>query len=507
MTATRADQRIGAATAGSPGWFLPGLVVITLLGLVGRFVYLVRSKVDKASTFTQGDAFWYSSTAHNLGRGKLFVNAFDGTVTADHPPLTVLLLGPAAVLFPDSTYAQRVTMTLLGAATIAVIGLAARRLAGPVAGLAAAALAAVSPSLWVSDVLIMSETPAALLVALVLWAGIALAERPTTRLVILAGALCGLAALARAETGLFLPLMVWPMLALARDFDWRRRLRLAALATAATVAVIAPWTVLNLTRFQEPVSLSTNDGLTLVGSNCDTTYRGRITGGWTIEPCVTDVYDMIDSRKPPLTEAQREAAASDPSAKPCTDPNQARPPCWDSSRVSKLMRSEGARYIGGHLDEVPRVVLIRNARVWGWYRFDQGVGIGAFEGRRQWVSRWGFYTTWALLPVAAAGAILIRRRRISLIPFGASLLVVVVVTSSFYGLVRFRLPYDVASCLLVGVAAAALFDRRRGPPEAAPSPGEPSDRTGSGRPGAQALRPGPQPVGGDDDHRLGDDPR
>ena len=46
-----------------------------------------------------------------------------------------------------------------------------------------------------------------------------------------------------------------------------------------------------------------------------------------------------------------------------------------------------------------------------------------------------------------------------MIPFVASLLIVVVVSTAFYGLVRFRLPYDLASCLLGGVVVAAALDR------------------------------------------------
>ena len=442
-------------------WFTPGLIAITLAALVGRFTYLIRSRVNNTASIFQGDAFWYSTTAQNLAKGKLFLNAFTGNPTADHPPLTVIVLGPASLLFRNSTYAQRATMVLLGAATVAVIGLAARRLAGPRAGLIAAGVAALAPTLWVSDVLLMSETPTALLIALLLWAGTELADRQCHRLVLIVGLLCGLATLSRAETGLFLPFMVWPILALSREGSWQQRLKLAGLATIATLAVIAPWTILNLTRFQEPVLLSNNDGVTLLGANCRTTYHGSLTGGWVIEPCLTDLYTTIDGHKPPLTpaqgEAQKAAKLATPRKKLCDDPFQKRLPCWDASKVSKLMRSAGSTYVTHHKADLPRVILARNGRAWGIYRPGQGVAAGVAEGRERWVSRWGFLQTWLLFPVSAAGAIVLRRRRVSLIPFAASVLIVVIVTSAFYGLVRFRLPYDVASCLLIGVAVSALF--------------------------------------------------
>ena len=60
----------------SPGdmvrWFTPGLIAITLAALVGRFTYLIRSRVNNTASIFQGDAFWYSTTAQNLARGEFF---------------------------------------------------------------------------------------------------------------------------------------------------------------------------------------------------------------------------------------------------------------------------------------------------------------------------------------------------------------------------------------------------------------------------------------------------
>ncbi|MEO6988109.1 MAG: glycosyltransferase family 39 protein [Aquihabitans sp.] len=401
-------------------------------------------------TFRQGDAFWYSSVANNLAAGRWFENPFDGLPTADHPPLTVLVLGPASWLFDGSTYAQRMTMVVLGAATIALAGLAGRRLAGPTAGVAVAVAVAVAPSLWVNDVVIMSETLTALLVVLVLWVGIVLADRPTDRVAILAGALCGLAALARAEIALFLPLMVWPILVLNRDVDRRRQLLRMGMATVATVAVIAPWSLWNLGRFQEPVAISTNDGLTLLGANCDPTYFGPLKGAWTLDNCSLPILEDLDSRKPVDGPTEFD--------EPCADTNQLRPPCWDPSTKSKIMRGEALSYIRHHLGDVPGVVVARQGRVWGWYRLEQAANSGIAEGRLPAVTRWGFYTTWALSPVALLGLVVLRRRGTTIVPFVASWALVVVVVSGFYGLVRFRIPFDVSLCFLVGVVVAAIIE-------------------------------------------------
>lgn len=456
------------------GRFAPGLALIAVLAFAGRILYLVTSKVDRTSTIHQGDAFWYSSVAWATAKGHVLTNPFFGGPTADHPPLTVVVLLPVARLFPQSTWAMRLTMVVIGTLAVVVVGLAGRRLAGPRVGLASAAVAALLPALWVNDVLIMSEAPTALAVAGILYLAIALGQRPRLRLAAAAGAVCGLAALARAETVLYLPLLIWPVLALARTLGWRQRLGRVALASGATLLVLAPWTLFNLTRFDEPVTMSTNDGLTFLGANCDGTYHGRILGGWLIEPCLQDFWDTLDDRKPP-------GPATFPDGEECPDTSQHRPPCWDPSTVSRLMRAEGLHYVRTHLTDVPFVVLARNGRVWGVYQLEQGIGIGPFEGRPTGVGRAGFVALWVMLPVCILGAVVLRRHRISLLPFGSSLLIVVVVTSAFYGLVRFRIPWDVASCLLAGVAVAAALERLgiSGPaievpePPAAPSPPEP----------------------------------
>lgn len=465
-TPVPAEPPTGTSPSLAARRFTPGLIAIALAGMVGRIAYLVLSRVDDTTVFRQGDAVWYSLVANAFARGDGFTNPITQITTADHPPVTVLVLAPSTLIAPDSTLAHRLTMVLLGTATIVVIGLAGRRLAGPVAGLVAATVAAALPSLWVSDVLIMSETPTALVVALLLWIGVALAARPSTRLVVAAGALCGLAALTRGETGLFLPLMVWPLI-IRSGGDGRRRLGWIGAATAAAALVLAPWTAYNLTRFEEPVPISTNDGPALVGANCAEAYRGSIIGSWTIDPCLLDAYAAIDRDKPGAGGAGRQ--------QPCPDLLQERPPCYDASEISRLTRDEAVTYAQGHASDLPRVVHARHGRVWGWYEFEQSVRSPALEGRPSWVSRIGYYTLWATLPLVGVGAWALRRRGTSLVPFAASLLTVLLVTTAVYGLVRFRLPFDVASCLLVGVAVPWLVQRARGVTVAAePAPDPPA---------------------------------
>src|SRR5690606_18272399 len=136
--------------------------------------------------------------------------------------------------------------------------------------------------------------------------------------------------------------------------------------------VIAPWSLSNLNRFQEPVAISTNDGLTLLGSYCDRTFHGGLKGAWTLDGCTTPVLTSLDDRKP--------AGGPTHFGEPCPDQTQTRPPCWDPSTKSKIMRDEALSYLRHNLSDLPGVVAARNGRVWGWYRMDQAAGTGVFEG-------------------------------------------------------------------------------------------------------------------------------
>src|SRR5262249_49732107 len=114
-----------------------------------------------------GDAFYYHFQANALAKGAWFVEPFGWAVlhgretpSAAHPPLPVIYLALWSRLGLDSVNWHRVALSVLGAGTIAVVGLLGRRIGGNTVGLVAAALAAVYPQLWINDGMILSETTA-----------------------------------------------------------------------------------------------------------------------------------------------------------------------------------------------------------------------------------------------------------------------------------------------------------------------------------------------------------
>lgn len=435
--------------------------VVALVGLAWRLVYTWRQFHLDTDITDEGDAFLYSTTAQTTSDGDWYVHFYYGTHVADHAPLTVLSLVPTTWLFPDNTMAQRFTFCLVGAVAIVLIGLLARRLAGPVAGVAAAVVAAANPNLWMNDAVIMSESISTLLIAGLLWSCVELRRSPTLLRAGLTGALCGLTILARVEIGLFLPLLIVPAIALARDLPWRDRIARSAVAVVLAGLVVAPWTLWNLTEFEEPVLVSTNDGLTLLGANCPRTYYGRTVGSWSVQ-CAQD-----------FNEAERTEERG-----------------LEASQVSRLQRDAAIDYIRDNPGRLPKVVYARLGRTFGWYALDQQVFINQGEGRPMWASRWGYWSFWALVPVSVAGAVALRRRKGDLLPAAASLVTVVIISAAFYGISRFRLPLDVMTCVLAGAAVAALAERLRGERPSDPAdPADPPEDVLRGEPAPAATAP------------------
>lgn len=418
--------------------FAGRLGLVTAVAFAGRMVFTLATKGSDTDLFDEGDAFFYGAVASKLGDGGFFVFPFTGAAAADHPPLTVLVLGPASWLFDGSILSQRLTMTVIGAGAVAMVGLAGRAAGGDRVGLAAAAVAAVNPNLWVNDALVMAEAPTAVLVAGVLAAGWRFAAAPSLRWALVLGGLGGLGVLARAETGLVVVGLA-AVLLLRRsvsdhELDVGDRLRRGAVVLGAMAVVIAPWTIwLNTgADLDRPVLLSTNDGTVLRGAYCDETFNGPATGFWS-NRCVLDD----------------------------TDPNV------DPSVNAGRQRDAAVTYLGDHLGDLPRVVAIRELRVWGVYRPAQMVYANQGEGRPEWASWAAIVGWWVMAPLLLAGTWLLYRRGTTIAPLVVPVLTVALVAAAFYGIVRFRLPVDVAASVAAGVVLAELStfrvgDRRRG---------------------------------------------
>ena len=403
-----------------PGRFHRSLGIVVVLSLSWKLFYLFNWKHGDDDLHNEGDALYYGLQARMNALGDWYTDPATGGPGADHPPLTSFVLTPAAALSDGSIMAMRLTMTLLGVAVVVALAFLGRRIGGDRVGIVAAVLGSAYAALWVNDALLMSETLAALGTIATLLAGYRLHDRRDVTSALVFGAAGGLATLARAELALLLPLVGLIVLLSRRPVTaepaLRESVRLLGPAAVAAVAVVAPWIGWNLTRFEEPVLMSTNDGLTWIGANCDTTYYTPAVGFWSLG-CGLDVVAE-----------------------------------GDRSTMSDEWRSAAFDYVGDNLDRVPAVVAARLGRTFGVFEQDQMVFFNTNEGREPWVSWLAIYQYWAVVPVAVAGAVVAVRRGLFVTPLVSPAVVVVVVTVVFYGLARFRVPFDVVLVVLAAVA-------------------------------------------------------
>ena len=412
--------------------FARALGLIALAGLALRWAYAVVQR----DFLVQGDAMTFHQVADHLAAGAGFIQPFTVPVqpTAEHPPLWELVLAGADLLGADGYLSHRLLAGLIGTVTVVLTGLLGRRVAGPRAGLLAAGIAAISPMLITADGSLMSETLYGALVAAALLAALAMRAAPSAGRAALVGGLIALAGLTRGE-GLGLLALVALPLCLSAGPDRRRRAVLLAAAAGAFALVLAPWTIRNLTTFDEPFLVSTNANAVWQGANCPETYGGTLIGSWSFR---------------------------------CYLPHRAGE---DESRWAARNRDAGLRYLREHRGRLPAVVVQRLGRGLDVAHTGQALYLNAAEGRPARPMRWAIRWSWLVMAFAAAGALLLRARRdtglwILLAPVWLALALTIVT----YGSTRFRHNAEPSLAVLAAVSAEwclqALRARRAAPPPA-----------------------------------------
>jgi hypothetical protein len=203
---------------------------------------------------------------------------------------------------------------------------------------------------------------------------------------------------------------------------------------ACTIVVVGGWTVRNLIALDGFVPLTNNSGTALAGSNCDAVYRGPQIGGWRLD-CVPE-GDYLG-----LGEVE----------------------------VARINRDAGLAYIGDHAGELPVVVAARLGRTFGVFDLDRTMFLGSLEDvDLDWL--WAAWYGWLLVaPASVAGAVLLHRRGGDLWPLVAPVVVVIAITVTTYGNLRFRVAAEPSAAVLSAYAIVAAWGRwsERGEPPSA----------------------------------------
>ena len=395
-----------------------------------------------------GDAAIYRELAHNLAGGRgLSLPGIDSPElqpSAEHPPIFPTLLAGLDALGIDDAGPQRLALAALSAAGVALVAILGRRLGGPIAGVAAGAIAAVHP-MWVQHAgLLMSEALYLVVVPGVLLAGLAVLDRPCWRNAVVLGALTGVAGLVRSEALALAPLVGFPAVGLA-GAGWRARVRWAAVVALGAGLVVTPW----LVRNQQSVgtlSLSTNAGKTLQGANCLETFSGPRLGGFSYDCQFGAAALVLDQGLPPDE--------------------------LDAVALDRALGDFARDFIDGHRRDLPKVMVARGLRMWGLGFVDDQRRFDLGESRHPRLQPMGQWVHLGLLPFAAAGVVaLMRRRDRRLVLVLGPVLLVTLTGVVTYGGTRLRAGAEPSIAVLaaVGLLAASTWIRGRRPGPAAPA--------------------------------------
>jgi 4-amino-4-deoxy-L-arabinose transferase-like glycosyltransferase len=438
-----------------PRWWRPAVLVVIGVAVAVRVVFALQVAPDLPPP---GDAVVYRTMASSLARGDGLLLEAPGTdvlePTAEHPPVFPMVLAALDLVGLESPRAQGVSLALLTGAAVGLVALLGRRFGGPAVGVVAAGIAAVHPMWFQSAGVVMSESVHLALVPAVLLAAFRVQEAPGWRPVAVLGALIGVAALNRPESLGFVVAVGVPALVLS-DRDRGQTVRGLAVLGGVVLLVVAPWLVRN-DRQVGGVTMATNSGKTLLGSNCDGAFEGPGLGGFDYE-CQFGAAAYLVQVGPP------EGGT------------------WDGRRFDDVLGEAGRDFIREHGSEVPRVVGARIARMWGVAFAADQLAFDVSEGRHRPSQRAGQWLHLVLLPFVAAGAVLGFRRRQSartILLLGIPVLVTLA-TAVVYGGTRMRSGAEPALAVLAAYGLVAAVEAVRGRSSRFPPSGTPAGSLGA----------------------------
>jgi 4-amino-4-deoxy-L-arabinose transferase-like glycosyltransferase len=263
--------------ADQPVWARPALLAIAAVAVVAYGWGMASASVEP----------YYGAAARSMAESwhDFIFGAFDpaGTVTVDKLPGALWVQALSLRVFGFHIWALILPQVVEGVLTILVLYRAVRRLAGPVAGLTAAVVLAVTP---ITVLLSRGNVSDSLLILLLVLAADATSAALLTgsvRQLLLAGVWVGLAFQAKMiQAWLVLPALAAAYLLAAPTVRLRTRCAHVALAGLVTVVVSLIW--------MTAVSLvPAHDRPYVDGSANDSAYTqvfdynglGRLTGNWT----------------------------------------------------------------------------------------------------------------------------------------------------------------------------------------------------------------------------------
>jgi 4-amino-4-deoxy-L-arabinose transferase-like glycosyltransferase len=424
-------------------WLAPGAIV--LLALVLRLGAVAADSGYKPGN----DAFEYDYYARSIATGDGYPQTgylLQGGPTAIRGPGYPYLLGAVYALSGDSLTAGRLLGVVLGALSVLLVYLIAKRVWGRRTGLIAAAMAAVFPPLVLLSRDLVSET---LFIPLELGAVLCVLNFRRSggalRWAAAAGALCGIAALTR-NAGLLLivpvAIGVWTLRPRTRPASLAPPL----LALACMAVAIAPWILRDAAEFGRFVPVTTSSGIASAGTYNDASYRDSASHGAWRDPQIVPEYTSLFVT-----------------------------PGRDEAEVDAILRRDARRFAWQHPG------YVAEASAWNLLRLFEVVGGSVVDAQGRAVDDRGIGSADPLgerigiviaVALALLGAFAVLRSRARSraagqpprIPSGPLFLwlvpiLVLLVAVPVAGLPRYRLPADPFLLILAAIGFAWLWDR------------------------------------------------
>ena len=405
------------------------LALVSLGGAVPGVIWVL---VHRRHAKPVGDAFNFYTVGKIIAtHNQWFVdpNAYlfhhQALASAQHPPLWSLVLAFFYLIGLEAYPAQLIGACLLGAVAVFLTGLAAEAVGGRRVGMVAAVIAAVYPNYWINYSLGLSETLVLALIAAVILVTVRVWRAPSLGGVALLCALCALAALTRAEQLMLFAAVVLPLVVVLKGVDRRAKLRFLGVGAAVAIVLIGPWVGFNMSRFTKTTTFSTDLGTTLDMANCRFSYYGSHMGSGDFR-CLAKVH----------------------------------PPPGDESVHDAAYRKTAEHFIKKHISQVPVVVAARVLREFGLWSPGYQLEIENYVNYRPLgPAQWGLAMYYVLAVLGVGGAVLVRRRGMTLVPFVGVAVVVVLTAMATFGQTRYRVPVEVVLVILSAVTIDTLWTR------------------------------------------------
>jgi len=262
--------------ADQPAWARPALLAIAAVAAVAYGWGMAGASVEP----------FYGAAARSMSESwhDFIFGAFDpaGTVTVDKLPGALWLQALSLRIFGFHIWALVLPQVAEGVLTVLVLYRAVRRLAGPVAGLTAAAVLAVTPVTVLLSRGNVSDSLLILLLVLAADATSAALLNGSLRQLLLAGLWVGLAFQAKMiQAWLALPALAAAYLLAAPAARLRTRCAHVALAGLVTAVVSLSWmTAVSLVPSQDRPYVDGSPNDSVYTQVFDYNGLGRLTGNW-----------------------------------------------------------------------------------------------------------------------------------------------------------------------------------------------------------------------------------